>query len=146
MHALGRRLARVAPPGTVVGLDGALGTGKTVLVQGLAAGLGLDQRRVTSPSFALCHLHPGGRLLLVHIDLYRLADEAEAQDAGLLEYIDDPGQALVAVEWYERLGRATAPVHVRIAFAGGSRRTVTLRAPLTLLRDIRPALARRSAR
>jgi len=88
MRALGRRLARAAPPGTLVALDGPLGAGKTVLTRGLAEGLGLDPRRVTSPSFTLCHLHSGGRRLLVHIDLYRLSDEAEAYEAGLLEYID----------------------------------------------------------
>ncbi|MBN1773021.1 MAG: tRNA (adenosine(37)-N6)-threonylcarbamoyltransferase complex ATPase subunit type 1 TsaE, partial [Deltaproteobacteria bacterium] len=95
MRALGRRLSRALAPGTLVALDGPLGAGKTVLTQGFAAGLGLDPRCVTSPSFALCHLHAGGRSPLVHIDLYRLAGEAEAHDAGLLEFIDDPGEALV---------------------------------------------------
>ena len=125
MRALGRRLARLVPPGRVIGLCGPLGAGKTVLTQGIAAGLGLDARQVTSPSFALCRVHPG-RTPLVHIDLYRLANEADAHDAGLLEWIDDPGDALVVVEWFERLGREGADLRVRISFARPTGRRVRI--------------------
>jgi tRNA threonylcarbamoyladenosine biosynthesis protein TsaE len=125
MRALGRRLARLVPPGRVIGLCGPLGAGKTVLTQGIAAGLGLRVREVTSPSFALCRIHPGSTPL-VHIDLYRLADEAEAHEAGLLEWIDDPRDALVVVEWFERLGREGADLRVGISFVRPSGRRVRI--------------------
>jgi tRNA threonylcarbamoyladenosine biosynthesis protein TsaE len=137
MHALGRRLAQVVPPGTLFGLDGPLGAGKTVLTQGMADGLGIDPRQVTSPSFALCQVYPS-RTPLVHIDLYRLAGAADAHDAGLLEWIDDPRDALVVVEWFERLGRAaSADVRVRIGVSGRGSRRVVVSGPPALAAALR---------
>ncbi|MBI5488653.1 MAG: tRNA (adenosine(37)-N6)-threonylcarbamoyltransferase complex ATPase subunit type 1 TsaE [Deltaproteobacteria bacterium] len=136
MHELGRRLAEALPPGTLVALDGPLGAGKTVLTQGIADGLGIAPREVTSPSFTLCRVHPG-RTTLVHIDLYRLAGESDAHDAGLLEWLDDPRDALVVVEWFERLGRERADVRVRIAFAGTGVRRVSLTVPPAVVAALR---------
>jgi len=141
MHALGRKLARAVPPGTLFGLDGPLGAGKTVLTQGIAQELGIDPREVTSPSFALCQVYRG-KTPLVHIDLYRLAGAAEAHDAGLMEWIDDPREALVVVEWFERLGRgAAADVRVRIEVSGRGTRRVVVTGPPVL-----PAALRRNLR
>ncbi|MBI5498725.1 MAG: tRNA (adenosine(37)-N6)-threonylcarbamoyltransferase complex ATPase subunit type 1 TsaE [Deltaproteobacteria bacterium] len=148
MHELGRRMGAALPPGTLVALDGPLGAGKTVLTQGLADGLGIDPREVTSPSFTLCRIH-AGPTTLVHIDLYRLAGEADAHDAGLLEWLDEPRDALVVVEWFERLGRAPADVRVRIAFAGPGVRRVSLTVPpavATALRRRSPPADRRESR
>lgn len=101
MEAVGRDLAKVLGAGDVLALIGPLGAGKTTLVRGLAAGLGIDSERVSSPTFALSHSYRGGDLTLVHMDLYRLADAAEAIAAGLEEQLHDP-EALVVVEWPER--------------------------------------------
>ena len=75
----------------------ALGSGKTVLVQGLAAGLGAPDVP-TSPTFVLIRHYPG-RLELVHADLYRVESRAEVEALGLLELAAD---GVLAVEWAER--------------------------------------------
>jgi len=106
-HARGIALARELPKGSVLLLRGELGAGKTSLVQGLAAGLGITEA-VTSPTFALAqhYSHPDApqKPVLVHLDLYRLeqseaADELFAQEE---ELAAEQG-ALLAVEWPQRL-------------------------------------------
>jgi tRNA threonylcarbamoyladenosine biosynthesis protein TsaE len=102
---LGRQLAAELAPDGILLLVGELGSGKTVLAQGVAAGLGIDPREVQSPTFILMREHegPGGRL--VHVDLYRL--EGEELDAlGLDEVLT--GEGVKVVEWAERLPFAPA--------------------------------------
>ncbi len=100
-HKAGQLLAALLEPGDVIGLVGDLGAGKTLLVQGLAVGLGMPPEiRVTSPTFALVNEYPGGRLAVVHVDLYRLEAEAELEHIGLDELLD--GAGVSAVEWCER--------------------------------------------
>lgn len=99
MFQLGERLGRVAPPGTVLALVGDLGAGKTVLVQGLACGLGVTSV-VASPTFVLLMLYETGRLPLVHADLYRIGCAEEVEGLGLLECFESQG--VVAVEWADR--------------------------------------------
>ena len=65
-------LARDLAMGSVLLLSGDLGAGKTAFVRGLAEGLGLDSGEVTSPTFTIVHEYRGGRLPLIHVDLYRL--------------------------------------------------------------------------
>jgi tRNA threonylcarbamoyladenosine biosynthesis protein TsaE len=99
-RALGRELAAELAPDGVLLLSGDLGTGKTVLTQGLAGGLGIDPREVQSPTFTLIREHegPGGRL--VHVDLYRL-EPGETGALGIEELLAGPG--VKVVEWAERL-------------------------------------------
>ncbi|HEX3531896.1 MAG TPA: tRNA (adenosine(37)-N6)-threonylcarbamoyltransferase complex ATPase subunit type 1 TsaE [Thermoanaerobaculia bacterium] len=102
-RALGAALARELAPDGVLLLSGDLGAGKTVLAQGVAAGLGIDPDEVQSPTFSLIREHRGsgensGRL--VHADLYRLAPE-ETGALGLEELLAGPG--VKVVEWAERL-------------------------------------------
>ena len=98
--AFGRQLAATLRPGAVLALTGDLGAGKTCLVKGLAAGLGITQA-VTSPTFTLIHEYRGGRLPLAHIDLYRLAATAEAVAIGIEEYLG--GDGVTVIEWAERI-------------------------------------------
>ena len=101
---LGEVLAPELMAGDVVLLTGPLGAGKTRLVAGLARGIGC-KARVRSPSFAIVNQYHGGRLPLLHVDLYRLEGRA-AEDLGLEEQLED---AVLAAEWGERLpGRLTA--------------------------------------
>jgi len=105
--ALGEEWAQEAESGWVVAMTGDLGTGKTQLVRGLARGLGI-KARVHSPTFALLHQYEGGRLMLYHLDLYRLEHAAAVQQAGLDEYLY-PEEAVAVVEWAERwLGSGAA--------------------------------------
>lgn len=97
---LGRRWAAELQPGWVIGLIGDLGTGKTQLVKGLAAGLGIPGT-VTSPTFALLKEYDDGTLPLAHIDLYRLESPSEIVGAGLEHYLTQ-SDGVAAVEWFER--------------------------------------------
>lgn len=81
-------------------LRGAIGAGKTTLVDGFAAGMGAG--RATSPSFVLAHRYAGGRLPIVHLDLFRIEDPAAIADLDLGFYVPADGVALV--EWPERAG------------------------------------------
>ena len=84
-------------------LQGDLGAGKTCLVQGLAAGLGIDEP-ITSPTFALAQHYVGRAAALVHLDLYRLEQEAAADELFAQEEEEALAlKALMAVEWAERL-------------------------------------------
>lgn len=98
---LGERLAKGARPGDVVALWGELGTGKTVLARGIAAGLGIDEDEVTSPTFTIVHEHQTGRLPLFHVDLYRLGSR-DLASTGWEEALDAGG--ITVIEWPDRLG------------------------------------------
>jgi len=101
-EAFAAGLAARLPPGTVVPLYGDLGSGKTVFARGVARGLGITEP-VTSPTFAIAQEYraPGG-LWLYHLDLYRIANDAEALAFGLEEYLFAP-HAVTLVEWPERI-------------------------------------------
>jgi len=97
---LGERWGRGAERGLVVALSGELGAGKTQLVKGIARGLGCAAR-VHSPTFTLVNEYGGGRLQLFHLDLYRLERTAQIRSAGLEEFLQPDGVAVI--EWAERL-------------------------------------------
>lgn len=100
MIAWGREFAGTLQPGDRVGLSGELGAGKTTLVRAIAAGLGVTQS-VTSPTFALVHRYDG-RIPVWHVDAYRLKAQDDVRDLGL----EDAGDAVVLIEWPERLSDA----------------------------------------
>jgi len=98
--ALGEQWGRQALHGTVIGLSGGLGAGKTILAAGLARGLGVTAR-VQSPTFALVNEYRGGRVPFFHLDLYRLTSREDIIAAGLEQYLVKPAGVAV-VEWMER--------------------------------------------
>jgi tRNA threonylcarbamoyladenosine biosynthesis protein TsaE len=99
--SIGAVLADELVPDGVLLLSGDLGSGKTVLARGVAAGLGIASQEVQSPTFTLIREHRGaGGGRLVHVDLYRL-EPAEAALLGLEELMAGPG--VKVVEWAERL-------------------------------------------
>ena len=93
---IGRALGEAAEPGDVLLLEGPFGVGKTVLVQGLAAGLGVDGP-IASPSFVLMVQHRG-RLPLYHVDLYRLDGRLDDEMLDTLADAEDAG-GVCAIEW-----------------------------------------------
>ena len=95
MHALGESLAEVLRPGDLVVLTGPLGAGKTVLAQGIGAGLGVRER-VTSPTFVIAHVHTGSHVPYVHVDAYRLSSVAEVDDLDLDASL---AESVTVVEW-----------------------------------------------
>jgi tRNA threonylcarbamoyladenosine biosynthesis protein TsaE len=97
-------------PARTLLLSGDLGSGKTTFVRGLARGLGAESDAVASPTFTIRMDHPGSRPL-VHIDAWRM-QEHDVESVGLDEAL--ASDAVVAVEWPERIERALPTTHMRI--------------------------------
>jgi tRNA threonylcarbamoyladenosine biosynthesis protein TsaE len=132
-RAFGAQLARLLRAGDLVVLAGPLGAGKTVLVQGIAAGLDV-LGPVTSPTFVIARVHRpdpvrGGRAALVHADAYRLGTapdpRAEIDDLDLDASMDE---SVTVVEWGEGMVEQLGDAHllVRIDRCDDDMRTVAL--------------------
>lgn len=120
-EGLGQRLGQRLPAGAVVALEGEMGAGKTALTRGIGAGLQVRDP-VTSPTFVLEHRHTGGRLVLRHVDLYRVDDPAAAAD--LLD--DDLGEpAVLVVEWPGRYPDLAADLVVTLSVQDDDERLIT---------------------
>ena len=140
-RALGRRLAGALRGGERIGLSGELGAGKTSLVRGIAAGLGIPPEQVRSPSFPILLPYEGGRLPLFHIDLFRLP-AGDIDSLSLREYIY--GFGVCAIEWYERLDEPLRDfLAISIEFLDSDRRLLHVTAHgrgyediLQVLRDV----------
>jgi tRNA threonylcarbamoyladenosine biosynthesis protein TsaE len=128
MRDLGRRLAALLRAGDLVILAGPLGAGKTTLVQGIGAGLGV-RGPVTSPTFVIARVHPplaGGGPALVHADAYRLGSFSEVDD---LDLDTDAGSAVTVVEWGTGLAEPLAEDRLEISIEpdrDGDARTVRI--------------------
>ena len=131
--AVGERLGRMAAPGDLLCLWGELGAGKTQLAKGIARGLAIDDT-VNSPTFILMNEYRG-RLPLFHVDLYRLADAADALAGGVVD--DRQADGVTVVEWPERMGEVlpTGRLDVRIGGSGEEVREI-------VVETVDPGLAR----
>jgi len=97
---LGRLIASKTDDGTTIGFTGTLGSGKTRLIQAIAAGNGVDAANVTSPTYVLCHIYHGDRVIY-HLDVYRLRDSDEFLELGVEEMFESAG--LTLVEWADQV-------------------------------------------
>lgn len=93
---LGKKLGEEAKPGLVYTLTGDLGVGKTVLAQGIAAGLGIEEA-ICSPTFTIVQVYEEGRLPFYHFDVYRIGDIEEMDEIGYEDYFYGDGLSLI--EW-----------------------------------------------
>jgi tRNA threonylcarbamoyladenosine biosynthesis protein TsaE len=116
---LAEALAPLVQAGDLLILSGALGAGKTFFARALARALGVDARRVTSPTFALVH-ELEGRLAIAHADLYRLRSEEELVHIGL-DSLRDAGRLLI-VEWGEPYAAALGGDALFVSFSLEPRR------------------------
>lgn len=127
-RSLGITLGQTLPAGSILLLEGNLGSGKTTLVQGIGEGLGI-QEAIDSPTFTLINEYFEGRLPLYHLDLYRLNPTAAAA-LQLETYWDGTEAALgiVAIEWAERLPyRPSSYLEIRLTYDQEMGRHVTVR-------------------
>jgi tRNA threonylcarbamoyladenosine biosynthesis protein TsaE len=117
-------LATQLSAGDVLLLQGELGAGKTAFVRGVARGLGARPDDVSSPTFTLIQVYDSGRLVLYHVDLYRL-ESGEVDDLGLEELVESGG--IVAIEWPDRWHRRPADaMTVSLANEGEDRRRLRI--------------------
>ncbi|MDY3873352.1 MAG: tRNA (adenosine(37)-N6)-threonylcarbamoyltransferase complex ATPase subunit type 1 TsaE [Roseburia lenta] len=94
--AFGEELGKNARPGQVYTLIGDLGVGKTVLTQGIAKGLGIDEV-ICSPTFTIVQEYHTGRMPFYHFDVYRIGCVEEMDEIGFDDYVY--GEGLTMIEW-----------------------------------------------
>lgn len=131
MRSLGRALGgalRVAGSGAlVIGIEGELGAGKTTLVSGVLAGVGI-QGAIRSPTYTLIEPYEGAGLQLYHIDLYRLSGAREVEALGIRDLLDE--RAVLLIEWPSRGAGAlpTEDLSIAIEYQGSGAQRRLLRA------------------
>lgn len=127
-YSVGEQIGRELHAGEVVLLYGGLGAGKTLLTKGVLHALDYDTDEVTSPSFTLVNLYKTARFDVYHIDLWRLDNNANAAEAVGLDEILERADAVVIVEWADRLSKNTTPhnaISIRIEGDGDEPRRIT---------------------
>lgn len=110
-ETLGREIVKPGNPHVVL-LTGVLGSGKSVFVRGIGRALGIEAR-ILSPTFVLLRRYPcpaNPEFTLYHYDLYRITGKNDPVDLEIEEVLKDP-QAIVSVEWAERLGKISVPYY-----------------------------------
>ncbi len=115
---VGQALAPLLTAGDAVALVGDLGAGKTALTTAVVAALGVPTPAV-SPTFALVHRYDGGRLLVWHVDLYRIERAAELRELGLDDFLGvttGPTAGVALVEWADQHA-VMPPAHLRLELA-----------------------------
>jgi tRNA threonylcarbamoyladenosine biosynthesis protein TsaE len=123
---LGRRIGSRLKGGEVFAICGPLGSGKTHLIKGIAAGAGaLDRENVTSPTFVIVNQYRG-RFDIYHIDAYRIDSLAEFEMLGFDDFCYP--QSVVLIEWADKIEPVIHDIdYIRIDLAHAGQRTRTLR-------------------
>lgn len=107
---LGEKIGKSLAGNEVIALFGGLGMGKTTFTRGLAKGLEVDHRDISSPTFALVHEHEG-RSMLYHFDMYRVETMEDLYSTGFFDYI---GNGVIVIEWSENIEFALPEDCIRI--------------------------------
>jgi tRNA threonylcarbamoyladenosine biosynthesis protein TsaE len=147
--ALGRLMGRMLRAGDVIAISGELGTGKTVLIKGIAAGLGIDERNVTSPTFILMNEYKG-RLPVYHFDAYRMIRAAEIEELGADDYFFGGGVSLI--EWADHVAGSLPAdrLEVLATHVNESRRLYDMRATgsrsAAIIAGLRKALIKKKSK
>ena len=108
---LGRQIGQQARAGEVYTLIGDLGVGKTVLTQGVAAGLGIEEP-VSSPTFTILQIYEEGRIPFYHFDVYRIGDVEEMDEIGCEDYFY--GDGICLIEWANLIEEILPPTYKQI--------------------------------
>jgi len=130
---LGKKIATTIKGGEVVALSGNLGAGKTVLIKGIAAGLGI-KKTITSPTFVLMKVYPVKGFTfneikkLVHIDCYRSSSPEDIKAVGALDYFND-NETIVVIEWAEKIKKILPKktVNIKIKIGRINNRNITIK-------------------
>ncbi len=109
--ALGRQIGQQAEAGEIYTLIGDLGVGKTVLIQGVAAGLDIEEP-VNSPTFTIVQIYEEGRLPFYHFDVYRIGDVEEMEEVGYEDCFY--GEGVCLIEWADLIEEILPREHRRI--------------------------------
>jgi len=123
---VGKRIGKALGRGDLIVLFGELGAGKTCLTQGIAIGLGVEKKYVSSPSFVIIKEYQG-RLPLYHVDFFRLQTAKEIESTGYDEYIC--GEGVTVIEWAEKIEDTLPEKHFRIELiiSGKNKRHILLK-------------------
>lgn len=116
-QALGKMLGSKLRRGDFVALFGPMGMGKTAFTRGLASGLGIDERLVSSPTFAIVNEYGAGDISLCHFDMYRITSWDDLYSTGFFDYLD--AGAVIVTEWSENIENALPDNAVRVIFKPG---------------------------
>ncbi len=137
---IGRAIARAVGPASVITLEGELGSGKTRLTWGIAEGLGIDRRAVSSPTFAIVHEYAAADgTRLIHADAYRV-DESEPDDLETLLGTKAGDRDWIAViEWPSRIESLLPDdrLCIRIAHAPEGARSIRIEGASELIDRLR---------
>lgn len=122
-----RKVAAILRPRDVVALHGDLGAGKTTFVRALVEALGGDPRQVSSPTFVLLNIYHTPRLVVHHLDAYRVSGSDELDAIGFAELLDEP-TGITLVEWPSRAVESLPAKRIELSIetTGESSRRFTL--------------------
>ena len=128
-ESIAAELVKTFVGGECIAIDGQLGAGKTQFVRGLATALGANPHAVSSPTYVLLNVYPGGRLTLFHLDAYRVSGPEDFESIGFTELLEQNG--VVVVEWASRVEKILPAkrINVTIEIIGKSDRKLTIQRP-----------------
>ena len=121
---LAKKISKILDEGDVVILEGPLGVGKTTFIKGVVAALGVNEKKVRSPSFTIIKEYSTKKKKVFHIDLYRINRVEELFNVGYEDYLYEP-EGITFIEWGERIeGMLSKHIKIGMQFEGENRRSI----------------------